>query len=74
MVSEQQIPSRQNALIRKQQSQVASMQPKPLSGTTNFVEGVNSQVHQAESSGHCFSETQQLTLMDNQQPDLALQL
>lgn len=74
MVSEQQIPSRQNALIRKQQSQVASMQPMPLSGTTNFVEGVNSQVHQAESSGHCFSETQQLTLMDNQQPDLALQL
>jgi hypothetical protein len=50
------------------------MQPMPLSGTTNFVEGVNSQVHQAESSGHCFSETQQLTLMDNQQPDLALQL
>jgi hypothetical protein len=49
------------------------MQPMPLSGTTNFV-GVNSQVHQAESSGHCFSETQQLTLMDNQQPDLALQL
>ncbi|KAL9345553.1 hypothetical protein Peur_063228 [Populus x canadensis] len=74
MVSEQQILSRQNALIRKQQSQVASMQPMPLSGTTNFVEGINSQVHQAESSGHCFSETQQLTLMDNQQPDLALQL
>ncbi|XP_011041752.1 PREDICTED: PH-interacting protein-like [Populus euphratica] len=74
MVSEQQILSRQNAMIRKQQSQVASMQRMPLSGTTNFVEGVNSQVHQTESSGHCFSETQQLTLMDNQQPDLALQL
>nr|TKR71169.1 PH-interacting protein-like [Populus alba] len=74
MVSEQQILSRQNALIRKQQSQVASMQPMSLSGTTNFVEGVDSQVHQAKSSGHCFSETQQSTSMDNQQPDLALQL
>lgn len=74
MVSEQQILSRQNASIRKQQLQLASMQPVPLSGTTSFVEGANSQVHQAESSGHCISEAQQLTLMDNQQPNLSLQL
>ncbi|KAJ6696551.1 hypothetical protein OIU85_002948 [Salix viminalis] len=75
MVSEQQILSRQNASIRKQQLQLASMQPVlPLSGTTSFVEGANSQAHQAESSGHCISEAQQLTLMDNQQPNLSLQL
>ncbi|KAG5222837.1 PH-interacting protein [Salix suchowensis] len=48
MVGEQQILSRQNASIRKQQLQLASMQPVPLSGTTSFVEGANSQVHQAE--------------------------
>ncbi|KAJ6349097.1 hypothetical protein OIU77_006649 [Salix suchowensis] len=74
MVGEQQILSRQNASIRKQQLQLASMQPVPLSGTTSFVEGANSQVHQAESSSHCISEAQQLTLMDNQQPNLSLQL
>lgn len=70
----EQIPSAQNALMQQQYSHISSAHEMPLFDMISFPAGANPPGHQAKTSAQCYWHAQGTSLMDNQQPDLALQL